>query len=399
MPRFSKQGNNQTGSLDPAGAPRLACRAIGMKTVVWFSLLVWTLACASAQADFKISNGIAAVADDTVITRQEVYQVAAPNLDLYQRTYFNDREALEQKSLSALTEALEQLIDRQLVLHDFKNIGGIIQENYIDDMIKDRIREQFGDRVTFAKTLQAEGITQETFRQRERDQLIMRIMEKKNVREGLLISPAKIERYYQTNLYRYKLEDQVKLRKIELNSSAADSIDEVRRRAFDIKAKVDTGTPFAEMAKTYSEAADRKDGGLWGWKEESKVAKGLAEVAFALKPGECSPVLAFARDSDDGYWVYRYGPSGSAVLGRKFTDKDVFVEERKFEEKPGPDPLPALPHTIYLLQVDEKQVAHTRPLSEVRDEIEKDLLLQERARLQKKWIDRLRQKSYYRMFN
>jgi hypothetical protein len=223
-------------------------------------------------------------------------------------------------------------------------------------------------------------------------------MERKNVREGLLISPAKIERYYQTNLHRYKLEDQVKLRKIELNRSASESADDIRRRAFDIKTKIDAGTPFAEMASTYSEAADRKDGGLWGWKEEKQVRKGLAEVAFALKPHECSPVLAFARDNDDAYWVYRYGPSGSVVLGRKFTDNDVFVEERKFEEQPGHTHLPALPHTIYLLQVDEKQVAHTRPLSEVRDEIEKDLLLQERARLQKKWIDRLRQKSFYRTF-
>jgi peptidyl-prolyl cis-trans isomerase SurA len=370
-----------------------------MKSVGWLHLLAWTLACAAARADFKISNGIAAVADDTVITRQEVYQVAAPNLDLYQRTYFNDREALEQKSIGALTEALEQLIDRQLVLHDFKTLGGIIQESYIDDLIKDRIREQFGDRVTFARTLQAEGITYETFRQRERDKLIMSIMERKNVREGLLISPAKIERYYQTNLYRYKLEDQVKLRKIELNLSATESVDDVRRRAFDIKAKIDGGIPFAEMASTYSESADRKDGGLWGWKEEKKMAKGLAEVAFVLKPHECSPVLAFARDSDEGYWVYRYGAAGNVVLGRKFTDNDVFVEERKFEEQPGHAHLPAPPRTIYLLQVDEKQVAHTRPLPEVRDEIEKDLLLQERARLQKKWIDRLRQKSYYRMFN
>ena len=379
-------------------AGRARCGGYGMKTVVCFSLVIWTLACASAQADFKISNGIAAVADDTVITRQEVYQAAAPVLDLYQRTYFNDRDALEQKSLSALTEKLEQLIDQQLVLHDFKTIGGIIQESYIDDMIKDRIREQFGDRVTFAKTLQAEGITYETYRQRERDRFIMGIMERKNVREGLLISPAKIERYYQTNLHRYKLEDQVKLRKISLSSSATESIDEVRRRAFDIKAKIDAGTPFAEMASTYSES-DRKEGGLWGWREEKQVAKGLAEVAFALKPHECSPVLGFARDNNDAYWVYRYGPSGHVVLGRKFTDKDEFLEEKKFEEQPGHAHLPALPHTIYLLEVDERQVAHTRPLSEVRDEIEKDLLLQERARLQKKWIDRLRQKSYYRMFN
>ena len=50
------------------------------------------------------------------------------------------------------------------------------------------------------------------------------------------------------------------------------------------------------------------------------------------------------------------------------------------------------------MQVDEKQIARTRTLAEVRDEIEKDLLLQERGRLQKKWIERLRAKSFFRYF-
>ena len=299
---------------------------------------------------------------------------------------------------SYLTEGLEQLIDRQLILHDFKSLGGVIQESFIDDAIKERIRAQFGDRVTLTKTLQAQGITYETFRQRERDRFIMSMMERKNVREGVLISPAKIELYYQTNLHRFKLGDRIKLRKIELNRTPNTSVDDIRQRAFEIKAKIDGGVPFAEMAMACSEAADRKEGGLWGWKEERQIRKGLAEVAFGLKPGECSLVIGYARDANDAYWVYRYEPDGNVALGRKFTDNDVFVEEKRFENQAGHAHLPALPHTMYLLYVDEKQNAQTRSLPEVRDEIEKDLLLQERARLQKKWIDRLRLKSFVRYF-
>lgn len=357
-----------------------------------------TLACVDARGEFELSNGIAAIAEDTVITVQQVRQSSADTIELYRRTYFNNPEAFEQKRIAALTEAMEALIDRQLILHDFKNLGGIIQESYIDDIIKDRIRDQFGDRMTLIKGLQAQQITWETFRQRERDRIIESIMERKNVREGLLISPAKIEHYYQTNLFRYRLGDRIKLRKIELNRAAAMSADEIRRRALEIKAKIDGGTPFSEMAASYSEASDRKEGGLWGWREERQIAKGLAEVAFALKPGECSQLVGFARASDEAYWVFQYDRNGDALSGRKFTDKDVFVEEKKFGNQPGPIELPALPNTIYLLYVDEKQGARTRLLAEVRDEIEKDLLLQERARLQKKWLERLRAKSFFRTF-
>jgi hypothetical protein len=37
-------------------------------------------------------------------------------------------------------------------------------------------------------------------------------------------------------------------------------------------------------------------------------------------------------------------------------------------------------------------------LSEVRDEIERAMLTEERARLQKQWIDRLRKKTFIRYF-
>ena len=356
-----------------------------------------TLVCVDARGEFELINGIAAIAEDAVITVQEVRQASALTIETYRRT-FNNPEAFERKSLAALTEAMEALIDRQLILHDFKNLGGIIQESYIDDMIKEEIREQFGDRMTLIKGLQAQQITWETFRQRKRDRIIENIMERKNVREGLLISPAKIERYYQTNLTNYMLGDRIKLSKIELNRAAAVSADEIRRRALEIKAKIDGGTPFSEMAASYSEASDRKEGGLWGWKEERQIAKGLAEIAFALKPSECSQLAGFAREVDGSYWVFRYDRNGSVTLGRKFTDKDVFIEEKKFGDQPVPIELPALPNTIYLLYVDEKQSARTRLLAEVRDEIEKDLLLQERARLQKKWLERLRAKSFFRTF-
>ena len=359
------------------------------------------LAGASARSEFELSNGIAAIADDAVITVQDVRQVAADTIETYRRTYFNDREMLEQKRISALSDALESLIDRQLVLHDFKNIGGVIQESYIDDLIKERIREKFGDRVTLIKGLQAQGITYETFRQRERERLIGRLMERKNVGEVLLISPAKIERYYQTNLHRFKLGDQVKLRVIVLNRPPTSEVDDVLKLAGQIKVKIDGGAPFTEMASIYSEGPERKEAGLWGLRQESQLRKGLWEVAYGLKTGECSRVVSMSSVSDGTYWVCQYGPAGELVVARRFNERerDILVEEKKVEKGTAVGEQIPPPQVFYLILSEDKQVARTRSLQEVREEIEMDLLLQERARLQKKWIDRLRAKSFVRTFN
>lgn len=363
---------------------------------IWRIFLASFVFCSSAPAEPELRNGIAAIANDAIITFQEVEARAAPAVDLLRRTYSRTQpEVFTQKRIDTLSDALEGLLVKQLVLQDFKAAGGALPDSIIDDEIKDRIRKRFGDRVTLTKTLQAEGITTETYRQQTRDEIIYTYMLQRNVLSPPLISPQKIERYYSTNLHQFKLGDQIKLRMIVLPVTAAE---EVKKLAQEILLKIDEGTPFAEMAAIYSEGSARREGGDWGWVEESKLNKGLAEVAFALKPGQRSGVLALAREEDDSYWIYHYNREGQLTTGRKYTSREAFVEERKFDSQLKDGGTPAPPQEFYLMLVEEKRVARTKTLDEVRDEIEKELIVQERSRLEKKWIERLKAKSFVRYF-
>ncbi|PYI87670.1 MAG: parvulin peptidyl-prolyl isomerase, partial [Verrucomicrobia bacterium] len=56
------------------------------------------------------------------------------------------------------------------------------------------------------------------------------------------------------------------------------------------------------------------------------------------------------------------------------------------------------PEVIYLMLVEDRRPAHVKALSEVRGEIEKNMLTQERERIQKQWIERLKQKTFIRYF-
>ena len=361
-------------------------------------LLAAAWAHSNALGEFELGNGIAAIANDSIITVQDVKQFSGEVVESYRRTYQNNPEVFEQKRVEAITDALDQLIDRQLILNDFKTVGLVLPENLIDDQIKEQIRQQFGDRVTLLKGLKAQGITYETFRQREHDRIVTSIMERKNVRENILISPAKIEHSYQTNLHRFKLGDQIKLRMIVRSRPPGGSADATLRLLSQIMIKIDEGAPFSEMAAIYSEGSQRKEGGLWGWIEESKLKKGLSEIAFAMKTKRCSPVVGLARAGDEAYWIFQYDKEGKVLRARKFTERDAFLEEKTFATGAALEDLPALPQEFYLLHIDEKQVARTRSIEEVRDELEKELLLQERARLQKRWMERLRAKSFIRYF-
>jgi hypothetical protein len=148
------------------------------------------------------------------------------------------------------------------------------------------------------------------------------------------------------------------------------------------------------MASIYSEGSTRQQQGDWGWVEKAKKS-GISSVGFDLKAGEHSGVTGLGRMGDEGYWIFHYDEAGRLTTGRRHTSRDEVVEEKKFE--PGAVP-PVSPQEFYLIKVEERRPPRTSSLEEVRDGIEKDLIAMERARLQQRWVDRLRKKAFVRYY-
>src|SRR5205823_1088054 len=151
-----------------------------------------------------------------------------------------------------------QLMARQLILHEFKTAAYNMPESVIDDQVKERIHGRFGDRVTLTKTLQAQGMTYEKFRQEIRDRFIEEILRQKNISSEIIISPHKVETYYLAHRDEFKMEDEIKLRMIVLNKTAETDPAQVTKLAEEILTKLKEGAAFAEMATVYSQDSYRK---------------------------------------------------------------------------------------------------------------------------------------------
>lgn len=302
----------------------------------------------SALAEPKLLNGVAVIVNDAIITHDEVNTFVRQGMTLLEQQFGNQPQMLRQRQADLIKEGMKELVDRQLILHDFKTTGYNMPESIIDDTIRERIKQRFGDRVTLTKTLKAEGRTFESYRQRTREEIIIEQMRYFHVSKDLLISPQKIANFYEADQTNYALPDQVKLRMIVLNKPPGDN-GATKKLAQEILGKIDGGASFEEMARIYSEGSQRAVGGDWGWYEPAKLREELAKVAGTLKKGGRSPVIDLS---------------------------DV----------------------CYIMLVEDVRTAHRRPLLEVRDEIEKKLLTQERDRLQQKWIQRLKEKSFVKSF-
>lgn len=297
----------------------------------------------------ELVNGVKAVVHKSVITYGEVEADVLLLVDEYQRLYGHQRQVFNQKIDEALKDSLNRSLEHQLMLRDFESSGYNMPESVIEEIVQDEIKAKFGDRATLTKTLQARGITYEKWRQQTRERFLVRQLQLKNIYSETIISPAKIEAYYNERKADYKVEDQVKLRMIMLNKTSEDEAEATRALAREIIAKVKAGAAFSEMASIYSQGSQRTQGGDWGWAERNVLRKELADVAFALKPGELSDVIE-------------------------------------------------TPQAFFIMLVEDQRTAHSRPISEVRDQIEEILLKQERERLQARYVEKLKKKTFVRQF-
>jgi len=304
-------------------------------------------------AEPVLLNGIAAIVNSKIITKEDVESFKGLELMtlLNQRRRAGNRSMdaeWDQRELEIKQRGLDELIDRELILHEFKQKGYNLPETIINDLVKERIRKEFGDRRALLKELQEQGRSIEEFRRRLREDLIISQMNHFNVREKITISPKRIEAFYRTNETRFKLLDQVKMRMILINPKSR-GLAEARKLAADIVAKTRAGTKFADLAKENSDDTFRTRGGDRGWVEdkEASLRKELRAVAFKLNAGEVSDPL----ELDGG---------------------------------------------IFVIAVEEKRPAGLMPLNDVRNEIESTLRADEQKNLRKAWIKRLRDKSFVR---
>lgn len=308
-----------------------------------------TLGAVAATKPTELLNGIVAIVDGKIITENEAREFIEPVIEFLKRQHGHEPRVFQEKALKAYRDGLNELINRQLMLMDFENEGFRLPERFVENFVQDRIREQYGDRSRLIKTLEQQGMSYDDFRKDIRDQFVIEQMQARNVSSEILISPYKIETHYRENIKDYRLPDQIRLRMIVLNIPEGGDAATVGNLAREIRRKVTDVDEFKELAAIYSEGSQAEDGGDWGWIEPKVLREELAAAAKLLKKGETSDVI-------------------------------------KTED------------ACYIMHMEDVRIAHVRPLHEVRDEIETKLIGEERKRLQKLYIDRLRKKAFIRFF-
>src|SRR5665213_3099775 len=88
------------------------------------------------RAEAELVNGIDAIVHDSIITFQEVDDASERIVQQLRLQYETQPDVLRQQLTTAYKETLEELEERQLILHEFATAGYNMPESIIDEQFE-----------------------------------------------------------------------------------------------------------------------------------------------------------------------------------------------------------------------------------------------------------------------
>lgn len=191
----------------------------------------------------------------------------------------------------------------------------------------DRFRE--GLAATDAEIQQYFDAHKDTYRVPEKRKVRYLTIDEEALRQHVSVTAQQIERYYNDNIQQYSTPEEVRASHILLKTDGKND-DAVKKQAEDLLKRAEAGEDFAALAKKYSQDDESaKKGGDLDFFPKGKMVPEFEKVAFALQPGQIAD--------------------------------DVVKSQFGF----------------HIIKVTDKKPATTKPLSEVRAQIEDQLKFQQ----------------------
>ncbi len=315
----------------------LLSRLIGIAVLV----LAWAAPAPAAE----ISNRVAAVVNDEIITLwelnrriQEVTGVNAEEIRLRDETRYQQTARI----------ILDDLINDRIAGGKIRELGIEVRPEEVDAAVERVRRINQISQEELALTLEKRGLSLEAYREEIKGQLERSRLINREIKSRIVIREERILDYYREKQEEFSQPAKVRLAVIFFRLEDPENADETARklqRARDIVTALQAGADFGSLAREHSQGPGAGEGGDVGFFRNSELAPKLAAVVSSLAPGEVG----------------------------------------------GPVVLPAGVQIVKLL---ERQGGEVKPIEEVRERIYESLYQEEVNRRYSSWVRELRENAF-----
>ncbi len=238
-------------------------------------------------------NGIAAKVNGKVITKNQVSFMLSPRFAQLAAQYPRRGPQFDSQLKEAKTTIIQELVDREIIMDEFKILGAAIKPNVIDEEIKRQMRELYnGDESKFREELKRNRLTMEGYRKMTYDKMIVQAMRSKQFSDAPPPLPNEVQTEYneiKTTL-RDVSKDVITFEKIFIPATdPANPLATPETQltlAESLAKQIAEGKDFAELAKANSKDAFAEKGGLQENVPRTDLSPEFAAIIFDAPVGK-----------------------------------------------------------------------------------------------------------------
>ena len=294
-------------------------------------------------------DGIAAVVNEEIITIGEVREAMAFEVEQLTRNYRGDE--LRERISAVYKQTLRNLTDIQLQLVRARELQMAVSDEETDRQIDALKKQNQISDEQLEQLLKSRGMTLDTYRQQIREGLLVTKVVNAEVRSRLIILDGELHEAYEARQENYRISGTQTVSHILFLLAERSSDEEVARRRVEadgVLRAIREGGDFAALAREHSEGPSAERGGLLGTFKADELLPGFDEATADLQPGEVSDVVRT-----------RVG--------------------------------------LHIIRLEDRQMDSFRPLEDVREELQNELLRDRTEAKYQEWLDALRLQAYVKI--
>ncbi|GDX79419.1 chaperone SurA [Deltaproteobacteria bacterium] len=276
----------------------------------------------------RVSDRVAAVVNDEVITLSEVYELGG---DYVEEAVTGGGESMRHSAEHAV---LERLIERKLVEQQITNLHLDVTEVELDKAIDEVSRRNGMDRDQVRAAVEQQGMDWDTFRAEQKEQLRELKFQRSVLQPRVTITDDELRDAYMRAGGSLGGEVATLQGIMVAVPAGADTakLESVRARAREAMVKVDGGVPFAEVSAAYDEGPTKASGGEMGEFQRGQLVPALDTPVFAAEVNK-----AFIVELPTALFVFRVTKrhkvdTGLEEVRGKLTDA-IFQTRMQEEQK------------------------------------------------------------------
>ena len=241
-------------------------------------------------------NAIAAKVNGRVITKSKVGFMLSPIFAQLAAQFPRRGPEFERQVLEAREKILQELIDREIIISEFKEMekkGANLPDHVVDKEIKRQILSNYGgDEKRFQEELKRARMSTDGYRKMTREQLIVQAMRAEHFADAPPPLPGEVSKEYaeMKDKIRDTTKDKITFYKIFLPRQDAQNPlanpESQLALAEQLAGEIKAGADVAELAKKQSRDAFADKGGFQENLPRTDLATEFAAIIFAGKEGD-----------------------------------------------------------------------------------------------------------------